>query len=136
MIERAELCVQRNSTLNAGVMASHLVAVVVGGDQPGDIAAQVRPAVAAVARQKFHQAAKCFDVRAVVHGASVALHLDQPGPAQHAEMRGHGVVRHVAEPREFARRNGPRMRGQQPAKHREARGLGERAQPVNGLPFA
>ena len=75
MIERAELCVQRNSTLKAGCHAFVLVGQ--GGKQPGDVAAQLRAAAAASFGQEGEQLPQARDPRRMDDLAPLAGRLRQ-----------------------------------------------------------
>ena len=109
MIERAELCVHRNSTLKAGVMN---VSVGVGGSREAGRrrCRRTGPAGRRSNRgQEVQQAAEAGQVGAIVHRAAALLDRDQAGALQNAEMGRHGVVRHVAQPGDFAGRQAARM---------------------------
>ena len=106
------------------------------GKQPGEVAAKIRSAGAAIARQEPEQPPQRSHVRAVVHHPTLPLDLDQTSTIEDAEVRGHRVVRHIAQPGDFTRGQASGVSRKEPPECGKARRLRQRAKTVNRVIFA
>ena len=93
---------------------------------------EFRLPIAAVAQQEQDQLPDGCQLHPVDHAAAVPHHRDEAGTGQNAEVGGHGIVRYIKTPGDFARRQAIRLLLHQQPEHVESRGLGESRKAVNG----
>ncbi len=111
MIERAELCVHRNSTLKAGVMPLSSSGL---GEAGGDVAAQFGPAAAAGLGQEAEQLPQAREPHGVDDLPALAGGLRQAGALERGEMEREGRGGHCEPRRDVTRRKaGGALRDQQ-----------------------
>ena len=99
MIERAELCVQRNEHIESRRHA--LILFWPWGKKAREIAAQFRAAAAAGLGEKAEQPPQARDARRMDDLPALAGRLREPCPLQRREMKGGGRGRQPEAVREF-----------------------------------
>ena len=88
--------------------------------------------IAAVLQKEHHELPDCLEFDPIDHGAALALDRDEPGSCQCGEMIGHRVVRHIQAAGDFACRKTLWLLPHQKAERREAGGLSEGGQRLDG----
>ena len=129
MIERAELWVQRNRTLKAGVMKLSVAFVTSDG---AGYRCKMSPHSSGRPPQQSRamnstSSRNAPEVGAVIHHPALPLNQHKAGAAEYGEMCRHGVVRHVVHARDIAGVEAVGMNFQETAKDCQPGGLAQRA---------
>ena len=128
MIERAELCVQRNSTLKAGVTTSSSGAS--SGSKPREIAAKFGATAAAGLGQEAEQVSQPGEPDGIDDLPALPRRLDEPGPFQCRQVKRQARRRRAQSRRQFSGRHAGGAGRRQQAHQVEPFRLGERREPV------
>ena len=96
-----------------------------GGELRDERLAQFRTPAAAIGDEEARERADLVHRRPIDDRAAVPLGRDEAGPREDAEMGRHRVLRHIKQPRNFARRYAPRFVPNDKAKGLEPRRLGQ-----------
>src|SRR5271166_6109900 len=94
-----------------------------GGEIGDQGRADVRTPAAAVFEKEQRHLAEAGEVRAIDDRAALSLSAHEPCARKNAQVRGHSVLRHGHEAREFPRRNAVRLSCDEQAKGIEPRSL-------------